>query len=97
MPFGEETPSIIEGVDGVRRFDDPTLQSDVAAAFKMIPANHNFAVIPHLTLSGPRMTAVCRMGDTFSISMSVRHDWTGWTGDWKQRGAAELSATWSPF
>lgn len=85
-------PGITEGEDGIRRLDDPVLQADAEEAFGQIGANEHFAIIPQMSLDGPRMTFVGRMGDHFSVAACIRHDWGGWKGSWKERGALGFKA-----
>jgi len=89
LPVPAQPLSVTETA-GIRRFDDPNIQSAIDRALKALPSDRKVAAVAHANLTGVSLSLVTRLGGDWSVAASCYKPYAG-----KLVAAAEV--VWSPF
>lgn len=88
------SPNLQES-NGVRTFKDPIVQADIDRALASLPAGHKLAIVAHADLpgvdnGGASLSAVFKLGDSWSVGADV---YKAYSGPW----GGEAKIVYSPF
>jgi hypothetical protein len=79
---------VVQGEDGLRRFEDPILQTAVENALAHLPEGKHVATVAHASLTGVSLSVVARIDKGWSVCASAFKPWHG-------QMVAEAEVVWS--